>query len=372
MTGPRIVVAPDKFKGSLTAQQVADAVARGIRTTIPHADVVEFPIADGGEGTVQMMLARGWEQVDCAVTGPTGDIVDAAYAFLDGCAVMEMSAAAGLALVPGGPTSKSASDSTTFGVGEMIADALNRGADRIVIGVGGSATTDGGQGALRALGAVVHAGGATFDSIDPRLVSTDVVVVCDVDNPLTGPTGAAAVYGPQKGATPHDVGILDAHLQLWADQVESATGHDARSLPGAGAAGGLAFGLAAVLRARLVPGIDFMLELTGFDKVLADTDLVVVGEGSLDAQSLHGKGPIGVARAARKQGVTVVAAVGRSEVSDDEAREAGVSDIYALTSYEPNVDVAMKEAARLLRIVGELIGNRYAETWGGIPHGAGL
>ncbi|MBY4130136.1 glycerate kinase [Rhodococcus fascians] len=357
-----MVVAPDKFKGSLTAQQVASAVAQGLRTAIPHADVVEFPIADGGEGTVQMMLTHGWEQVDCAVTGPTGDIIEAAYAFLGSCAVMEMSAAAGLALVPDGPTSESAMGSTTFGVGEMIADALNRGAHRIVIGVGGSATTDGGQGALRALGAVIDTGSATFESIDPRLSSTDIVVVCDVDNPLTGPTGAAEIYGPQKGATRHDVGILDEHMQHWADQVEEATGHDSRSLPGAGAAGGLAFGLAAVLRARLVPGIDFMLEFTGFEQVLIDTDLVVVGEGSLDGQSLRGKGPIGVARAAHKQGVPVVAAVGRSEVSDDEAREAGVSDIYALTSLEPNVEIAMKEAARLLHIIGARIGDRYAEA----------
>lgn len=362
MTGVRIVVAPDKFKGSLTAAEAAGALAQGLRTALPDADVVEFPIADGGEGTVQIMLARGWERVGCSVSGPTGSIVEAEYAFLAGCAVLEMSAAAGLALVPGGPTSDSAVESTTFGVGEMILDALDRKAHRIVVGVGGSATTDGGLGALRALGADVGDESTAFDAIDPRLSTVDIVVVCDVDNPLTGSSGAAAVYGPQKGATGADIGILDARLERWADSVERATGLDSRSLPGAGAAGGLAFGLAAVLGARLVPGIDFMLEFTGFETVLAEADLVVVGEGSLDAQSLHGKGPIGVARAARKRGIRVIAAVGRCQVSDAEALDAGVAEIYSLAAVEPNIEVAMGDASRLLRAVGTEIGERYSVT----------
>ena len=361
MTGPKIVVAPDKFKGSLTAGQAAGALARGIRTSIPSADVVEFPIADGGEGTVQMMLARGWQRVSCSVTGPTGPSVRADYAYLGGCAVMEMAAAAGLALVPGGPSPESAMHATTFGVGELIADALERGAHRIVIGVGGSACTDGGMGAVTALGARIDRSGARLTGVDSRLSSIDLVVVCDVDNPLTGPTGAAAIYGPQKGATALQVDALDARLRHWADHVNVATGRDLRTMPGAGAAGGLAFGLASVLGARLVPGIEFMLEFTGFHDLLADAQLVVVGEGSLDAQSLHGKGPIGVARVAREHGIAVVAAVGRSEISDGAAHAAGVSDVHTLTSLEPDVELAMRDASRLLQIVGTTIGDRYAE-----------
>ncbi|MGY1592235.1 glycerate kinase [Geodermatophilus sp. SYSU D00708] len=369
----RIVLAPDKFKGSLTAPEVAAALTRGLRRTLPDAEVVEQPIADGGEGTVEMVLSAGFAARTCVVPGPLGDPVTARYAVRGETAVVEMSAAAGLALLPPpGPTEQTALSATTLGAGRMVADALDAGARRVVIGVGGSATTDGGAGALVGLGARVLTaegddvppGGAGLASaalldlsgLDPRLADTEVVVACDVDNPLTGPSGAAAVYGPQKGATPAAVARLDAALGRWADVVAAATGADLRDGPGAGAAGGIAFGLSSVLGARLTPGVGLLMELTGFAECVRGAALVVVGEGSLDAQSLRGKGPIGLAALAREAGTPVVAVVGRSLISPDEARAAGLGAVHALTDLEPDPARSMTDAAVLLETVGRRIG----------------
>jgi len=265
---PLIVVAPDKFKGSLTAAEAAAALARGLRRQLPEARVVEHPIADGGEGSLGVVLAHGFQQVRCRVQGPTGRPVEATYALDGDDAFVEMAAAAGLGLLPGGrPDDRTARSASTYGVGELIRDALDRGARRIVLAVGGSATTDGGAGMAAALGARFWTssgpsrpeGGAgllavervDLDSMDPRLAEATVVVACDVDNPLTGPSGAAAVYGPQKGATAESVALLDRALGHWADLVAAATGRDLRRLPGAGAAGGLGFGAAALLDAEV-------------------------------------------------------------------------------------------------------------------------
>jgi glycerate kinase len=369
----RIVLAPDKFKGSLTAPEVAAALTRGLRQTLPDAEVVEQPIADGGEGTVEMVLTAGFTARTCVVPGPLGEPVTARYAVRGDTAVVEMSAAAGLALLPPpGPTEGTALSATTLGAGRLVADALDAGARRVVIGVGGSATTDGGAGALVGLGArvltaegadVPPGGAALADAarldlsgLDPRLAGAEVVVACDVDNPLTGPAGAAAVYGPQKGATPAAVARLDAALDRWADVVAAATGADLRDRPGAGAAGGIAFGLSSVLGARLTPGVGLLMELTGFAECVRGAALVVVGEGSLDAQSLRGKGPIGLAALARDAGTPVVAVAGRSLISPDEARAAGLGEIYALTDLEPDPARSMTEAAVLLEVVGRRIG----------------
>ncbi|MGY1641867.1 glycerate kinase [Geodermatophilus sp. SYSU D00703] len=369
----RIVLAPDKFKGSLTAPEVAAALTRGLRRSLPDAEVVEQPIADGGEGTVEMVLSAGFTARTCVVPGPLGDPVTARYALRGDTAVVEMSAAAGLALLPPpGPTEQTALAATTLGAGRLVADALGAGARRIVIGVGGSATTDGGAGALVGLGARVLTaegddvppGGAgladaarlDIAGLDPRLAGAEVVVACDVDNPLTGPAGAAAVYGPQKGATPAAVARLDAALARWADVVAAATGGDLRDRPGAGAAGGIAFGLSSVLGARLTPGVGLLMELTGFADVVRDAALVVVGEGSLDAQSLRGKGPIGLAALARAAGTPVVAVAGRSLISPDEARAAGLGAVHALTDLEPDPARCMTDAAALLETVGGRIG----------------
>ena len=369
---PLVVVAPDKFKGSLSADGVAAALGRGLRRGLPGVRVVEHPVADGGEGTVEMVLRHGFRPITCQVQGPTGEPVLARYALRQDVAVLEMAAAAGLAALPGGmPDDGTARTASTFGVGELIRDALDRGARRIVLGVGGSATTDGGAGMAAALGAcltaasgpLLPAGGASLlsaervdlDGLDGRLGEATVVVACDVDNPLTGPQGAAVVYGPQKGAGTATVELLDRALAHWADLVAAATSRDLRALPGAGAAGGLGFGAAALLGAEVRSGIEYLLDLSGFAETVAGADLVIVGEGSLDEQSLRGKGPIGVAAVAARAGVRVVAVAGRADVPEARLRDHGVEAVYTLTDLEPDARRSMHAAAELLETIAERI-----------------
>jgi glycerate 2-kinase len=374
--GPRVVLAPDKFKGSLTASEAAAALARGVRRRVPAAHVVEHPIADGGEGTVEVVLRHGFEPISREVRGPLGQPVRATYALREDTAVIEMAAAAGLSLIPGGvPDDRSARTASTYGVGELISDALDRGACRIILGVGGSATTDGGAGMVAALGArlwttegpVRGQGGDSLlavhridlDGLDRRLSRTSVLVACDVDNPLVGPHGAAAVYGPQKGATAETAQLLDRALTRWADAVAATTARDVRALPGAGAAGGLGFGAVALLGAETRSGIDFLLELSGFPHAVEGADLVVVGEGSLDEQSLRGKGPVGVAEVAAGVGARVVAVAGRCTVDLQRLREHGVQAVYRLTDLEPDAARSMRAAADLLETTAE----RIAADW---------
>lgn len=372
-----IVVAPDKFKGSATAAVAASALARGLLGAAPRRAVIEFPIADGGEGTVDMMIAQGFTAVDCEVTGPMQQRVTATYALREGTAVIEMASAAGLGLLGvGGPNSTTARTASTLGVGALIVDALNRGADRIVLGVGGSATTDGGAGLLVGLGARLldahgdplypcgHDLGAvhTLDTagLDTRLRDVELIIACDVDNPLTGPCGAAAMYGPQKGANRSTVAELDQAMGKWADVVANRLGPDLRDHPGVGAAGGAAFGMAAVLGARITSGIELLLDLGGFGEVIEGASLVLVGEGSLDAQSLRGKGPIGVARAARRHGIPVVAVAGRSSVNVDELNAAGVDAVYTLTALEADELRCMSNAESLIETIGSRIAHDYS------------
>ena len=369
---PRVVVAPDKFKGSLAAADVAVALARGIRSVVPDASVQLFPIADGGEGTVAMLLARGYAPVTVRVSGPMGAPVEATYAMSGSIAVIEMSSAAGLSLLPAdGPSTESALASSTYGVGELIRCALDSGATRIVVGLGGSASTDGGAGALEALGArIINSDGRSvdrggkglsqavrldLDDLDERLGDVEFVLACDVDNPLYGPHGAAHVYALQKGADVRAIDFLDGALRRWADIVTEACGSDRRGAAGAGAAGGLAMGLAATLNATIMSGTDVLLDATGFREAITGTDLVVVGEGSLDPQSLRGKGPIGVARAATSLGVRVVAVAGRSLITSGEAAEAGLSGIYTLSQLESDESRSMADAAELLERTGAQI-----------------
>ncbi len=372
----RVVVAPDSFKGSATAAEAAAAVARGVRSVLPDAEVVEHPIADGGEGTVDAVLRTGWRRVVTTVSGPLGAPVRASYAVAGGHAVVELAAAAGLGCLPAsGPTPHSARSATTRGLGELVRHALDGGATRVTLALGGSCTTDGGAGLLAGLGARVRtadgadvaAGGAglldaaslDLGGLDPRLQDTDLVVACDVDNPLLGPDGAAAVYAPQKGASPEDVELLDRALGRWADVVSAATGTDRRTLPGAGAAGGAGFALAAVLGARLRAGAPLLLDATGFRRHLAPGVLVVVGEGSLDEQSLRGKGPLAAARIATGASARVVAVAGRSAISDEQATAAGIEAIWALLDLEPDPDRCIAEAPRLLVEAGR----RVARWW---------
>jgi len=369
----RVLIAPDKFKGSLPAVEVAEAVSRGLTARTPGLDVACLPVADGGDGTLAAMVAAGFERVAATATGPTGEPVTSAYAARGEVAVVEMAEISGLAQLPGGDPAPLTA--TSRGTGELVTAALDRGATRIVLGIGGSATTDGGAGMLQALGVSLRdadgteltGGGAALadlaevdlGGLHPGLANAEVVVACDVDNPLTGPTGAAAVYGPQKGAGAEDVTLLDAALARFADEVARTTGADHRDEPGAGAAGGVGFAALAVLGATLRPGIDLVLELLGFDEHLRGTDLVVVGEGSLDVQTLHGKAPVGVARRARAAGARVVAVCGRCLLDDEQLRDAGIEAAYSCADLEPDPERSMAEAAGLLERIGARIAQEH-------------
>lgn len=364
----RIVVAPDKFKGSLTATQAAAAIGAGLARGCPGAEILLLPVADGGDGTVDAAVAAGYERHRVTVPGPTGEPVDAVFAVRGHDAVVEMAEASGLRRLPGGrPRPRTAS---TYGTGRLVAAALDAGARHIVLGVGGSAGTDGGAGMVAALGArlldasgveITHGGAglAGLDRIDvrgldPRLGDTEVVIACDVDNPLVGPRGAAAVFGPQKGASTRDVEMLDAALARYADVVRRDLGVAVADLPGAGAAGGTAAGAVAFLGARLTSGIALVLDVVGFADALAGADLVITGEGSLDVQSLSGKAPVGVARAAA--GVPVIALVGRLDVGPEQLRAVGITAAHALLDREPDPATAQRDAARLLARLAEDVG----------------
>ncbi|WP_405178762.1 glycerate kinase [Nocardia sp. NBC_01377] len=365
----RVVLAPDKFKGSSSAPEVAGAIASGIARVRPDTELVLMPVADGGDGTVDAFVAAGWQRIEVDAPGPTGVVGVATYAMRGETAVVELAAAVGLVKLPRGvPDPLGAS---TFGLGVVVADALDRGAVEIVIGLGGSASSDGGAGMLRALGVraldgqgdEVPGGGAALadavaldrSGIHPGVDSARFVLACDVDNPLLGPRGAVAVYAPQKGADTAQLAILEAALTNWA----AVAGIGFADRPGAGAAGGTGFGAMALLGAEVRSGIAVILELLDFAALLDGADLVVTGEGSLDEQSLHGKAPIGVCEAARAAGVPVVAAVGRNLLAPDRIRSAGFTACYALTDLESDPRRCMAQARSLLEAVGVTIAREH-------------
>lgn len=367
----RVVVAPDKFKGSLTAVQAAAAIAAGFGAAHPDAVIVQLPVADGGEGTVDAALTAGFTPHRVVVQGPTGQPVTAVLAVREGTAVIEMAEASGLRLLPlARPAPLTAS---SYGTGELVRAALDAGASRIVLGVGGSASTDGGAGMAQALGAQlldaagrqVPPGGVglaqlhriDLTDLDARLAGTEVVVASDVDNPLCGPRGAAAVYGPQKGATADDVATLDSALAHYAQLLRRDLNIDVADVPGAGAAGGTGAGALAFLGARLTSGIALLLEVVGFAEAIRGADLVITGEGSLDAQSLHGKAPIGVARAAG--GIPVIALVGRLEVHAEQLRAVGITGARSLLELEPDAAIAQRDAERLLTDLAAQMGAEF-------------
>lgn len=359
----RVLLATDKFKGSLTAAEVASALERGLAR--PGVSVARVPVADGGDGTLDAALGAGFSRVPVRVTGPVGEPVDTAYARRGATAVVELADASGLLRLAGAPAPLTA---TTRGTGEVLAAAVAAGCRTVVLGVGGSCSTDGGAGLLAGLGGRVldhdgrevapgGAGLASAASLDlgpvrDRLAGVRVVLASDVDNPLLGPHGAARVYGPQKGATPDDVLLLERSLAHWADLVARTTGRDLRDAPGAGAAGGAGFGALALLGAQLRSGVETVLDLVGFDDAARGADLVVTGEGSLDEQSLHGKAPVGVLAAATRLGVPVVAVCGRTTLGPETLREVGFVGAHALTDLEPDPARCMADAARLLTTVG--------------------
>ncbi|MER6109490.1 glycerate kinase [Streptomyces hirsutus] len=367
----RVLVAADKFKGSLTAVEVAERVTAGLRRAVPGLEVEALPVADGGDGTVAAAVAAGFDRREVRVTGPLGDGVTAAFALRGDTAVVEMAEASGLQRLPGGVLAPLTA--STYGSGELLTAALDAGARTLVFGVGGSATTDGGAGMLAALGArflkadgePVAPGGAglaelasaDLSGLDPRLGEIAFVLASDVDNPLTGPKGAPAVYGPQKGASPEDVRRLDAALAHFVKVLEEPAGAGATEFaasPGAGAAGGIGYG-ALLLGARFRPGIEVMLDVLGFAPALERADLVITGEGSLDEQTLHGKAPAGVAAAARAAGKEVVAVCGRLALPPEALGRAGIRRAYALTDLEPDVATCIAEAGPLLERTAEWI-----------------
>ena len=367
----RVLIAADKFKGSLTAVQVAERVTAGLRRIVPDVQVEAMPVADGGDGTVDAAVAAGFERREVRVAGPLGHEVTAAFALRGGTAVVEMAEASGLRRLPAGVFAPLTA--STYGSGELLRAALDAGARTIVFGVGGSATTDGGAGMLTALGArfldadgepVAPGGGglgdlatADLSGLDPRLSTVDLVLASDVDNPLTGPKGAPAVYGPQKGASPDDVETLAAALAPFAKVLEEAVGSGAAehaAAPGAGAAGGIGYG-ALLLGARFRPGIEVMLDVLGFAPALERADLVITGEGSLDEQTLHGKAPAGVAAAARAADKEVVAVCGRLALAPESLGRAGIRRAYPLTEIEPDMAKCIAEAGPILERSAERI-----------------
>jgi glycerate kinase len=330
--GIKVVIAPSAFKGSLAAGEVAESLAEGVRRVWPEAGIELLPVSDGGEEWVQSMVsAAGGSFVDVRVRGPLGEPVQARYGMIDSdgtaTAVIEMAAASGLTLVP--KDRRDPRRASTYGTGELMLAALEQGAQRLLVGIGGSATNDGGAGMASALGVrflghggdPLPPGGAALadldtvdlSGLDARLGEAEVVVASDVSNPLLGEDGASAVYGPQKGATPEVVVELDAALAHFADVVEKAVGRGVRDDPGAGAAGGLGFGLMTFCDAELRPGVELALDSIGADRLLEGASLVVTAEGMLDSQTLAGKVPVGVARRARRHGVPVVAVGGAVE-----------------------------------------------------------
>ncbi|GAB2720586.1 glycerate kinase [Kitasatospora kifunensis] len=366
-TQGHVVVAPDKFKGTLEGAEVAARLAAGIRRVVPGVEVRELPVADGGEGTLAAALAAGFTRIPVKVAGPTGLPVDAAIAVKGATAVVELAQASGLARLPGGRTAPLAAGS--FGVGQLIARAVGLGAKRIVLGLGGSACTDGGAGMVQALGVGLYdAGGGELPpggaalrrlhrldlgALADTLNGVEIVVACDVDNPLLGPRGATAVYGPQKGAEGAELLVLEEGLTRWAEVVGASIGADFRQAPGAGAAGGVGFAALALLGATMRPGIELLLELLGFDEAVRGARLVVTGEGCLDAQTLHGKAPAGVAAAAAGAGVPVAAVAGRLELAENQWRRAGFVAAYALTDLAEQPGDSITKAAELAEVAGE-------------------
>ncbi|MEX2213728.1 MAG: glycerate kinase [Phycisphaeraceae bacterium] len=368
----KIVCAPDKFKGSLTADEAAKAMARGIRTVFPKATIEHCPVSDGGEGFVDALAAStGGEVGMVTVTGPLPTrhvtapiaLIDRHLDRGDWASVIEMSSASGLALVP--PAQRDPTRTTTFGTGELLNAAS--ACRRIFIGIGGSATTDGGCGMAQAMGVTFFdakgtritqpiTGGSlhTIARIDTTLASLqeartrDITVACDVTNPLTGPNGAAYIYGPQKGATPAQVKQLDEGLQHLARLVREQLGVDYEHTPGAGAAGGLGFGLMAFLGATLKPGIELVLDAIHFDTRLQHADLCLTGEGKLDGQSLAGKACIGVAKAAKKQGVPTIALVGAATADANQAVNEGLLHSYHCIGEGLPAEESMRRAGALL------------------------
>lgn len=372
----KFVLIPDSFKGTLSSTKVCDILESCILRKDPNASVVKIPVADGGEGSVDAFIqAVGGEIINLQVSGPYFDKVESFYGLIDHgqCAVIEMAACAGLPLVE---DRKNPMKTTTYGVGELIKDALDKGVKKIIIGLGGSCTNDGGTGCAAALGVTfinhqgekfVPVGGTLHDiadidmsNLDSRLKTVELITMCDIENPLYGPTGAAYVYGPQKGADPAMVTILDHNLKSLACVVENKLGFHDWDFKGAGAAGGMGYGMRVFLNSKIQMGIETVLDITGFDNMIKDADYIITGEGKIDYQSLRGKVVNGVARRAQRQSKKVIAIVGMIGEGAEGAYAEGVSEIIE-TNYRhlPFEEVKKRAEIDLEEIATKLIDQIY-------------
>jgi glycerate kinase len=358
----KIVIAPDSWKESLSALEVARAIEAGFRSIFPHAEYRLLPVADGGEGTVDALVAAtGGRRVAATVSGPLGEPVTACYGLAGNgaTAFIEMAAASGLALLP--PARRDPLRASSRGTGELIRAALDAGARHLILGIGGSATNDGGAGMVQALGVrlldrdgrELSPGGAALaglaridiDGLDARLAECVIEVACDVDNPLTGPQGASAVFGPQKGATAAMVSQLDTALAHFARIVERDLGVAVADVAGAGAAGGMGAAMLAFLGARLRPGIDIVVEAVGLEQAVAEADLVITGEGRIDGQTVHGKTPVGVARVAARHRKPVIGIAGSLGAEAGAVHAHGIDAVFSVLHRPCTLDEALGEAA---------------------------
>lgn len=374
----KFVLAPDSFKESLTAQEVADAMEIGIKKVFPNAECVKVPMADGGEGTVQSLVdGTDGKIYEVSVTGPLGKIVNARYGILgdNETAVIEMAEASGIHYVE--KENRNPLITTTYGTGEVIKEALNKGVKKIIIGIGGSATNDGGAGMIQALGGRLldkegndlSFGGGSLDKLDridltkfdERINKVKVEVACDVNNTLTGEEGASAIFGPQKGATPDLVKLLDKNLGHYAQIVKEQLGKDMANEKGAGAAGGLGFALLTFCNGELKPGIDIVIEYSNLDTKIQGASYVLTGEGSIDGQTKFGKTPYGVAQVAKKYDIPVIAVAGNVGSGTEELYGLGFNSILsimpgvmtldkALVTGKKNIENTVENIARLLEI----------------------
>ncbi|MGD8108452.1 glycerate kinase [Pantoea sp. FN0302] len=368
----KIVIAPDSYKESLSALQVASEIENGFRAIFPDAEYVKLPVADGGEGTVEAMVAATQGKiVRLRVTGPLGEPVDAFYGLSgdESCAFIEMAAASGLELVP--PAQRDPLVTTSWGTGELIANALDRGVQHFIIGIGGSATNDGGAGMVQALGArllnaqdeqIGYGGGALpqlaridISQLDPRLRQCRFEVACDVTNPLTGDEGASAIFGPQKGATPALVTQLDSALAHYAGIIQRDLDIDVLHIPGGGAAGGMGAALHAFCQAELRRGIEIVTEALGLDELVKDATLVITGEGRIDSQTVHGKVPIGVAKVAKRYNKPVIGIAGSLTADVGVVHQHGLDAVYSVIYSICTLEDALNNAAQNVRMTARNI-----------------
>lgn len=373
-----VLVCPDKFKGSLSAAQAADALEAGLSDVTPDVGVARFAISDGGDGLIDAVLPHGFTTQAVTAEGPTGVPHRARIAMRERTAVVELAEVAGTSWLPEGRFAPLTS--STHGLGQAMLAALDLGATEVIVGLGGSASTDGGAGMIEALGArlldragaPIARGGAALAELasidlaglDPRLHRTQITLASDVDNPLLGARGAAKVFATQKGATSGQVEDLETAMAVWAAVVSVSAGTGRVAEPGAGAAGGTGFGALSLLNATMRSGLDLLLDLGDFAARLSSARLVVVGEGSLDDQSLHGKAPVGVARAASCAGVEVVAACGVNGLTEDQWRSVGLTAVYSLDELEPDLRRSMESARPLLRRLGRTIARSHLHPAG--------